>query len=161
MQPFISKLPINIGPAAQFTTPMLSINKHHHVGHDPICGPSQPLSHQSFLPYISNGLRLLPSRNPNLITRTTLLENSPHTCKLHKCLLHLRPAAANIVLLDHLYWAEPNSSNYRGCQRLPLFVSTQFVNQGTLTSASRERVVCIIESFFSLGFSTASRIPYH
>jgi len=39
MQPFISKLPIDIGDATQFTTPMLSINKHHHVGQDPIYGP--------------------------------------------------------------------------------------------------------------------------
>jgi len=40
MQPFISKLPIDIGPPAQFTTPMLSINEHHHVGQDHNCGPS-------------------------------------------------------------------------------------------------------------------------
>jgi len=38
MQPFISKLPIDIGHAAQFTTPMISMNEHHHVGQDHICG---------------------------------------------------------------------------------------------------------------------------
>jgi len=76
MQPFISKLPINIGLATQFTTPMLfSINKHHHVDQDPICGPSPTVRCVIMFAHLHTSTKLQPTfsiSSPMLFFRTPL-----------------------------------------------------------------------------------------
>jgi len=102
MQPFISKLPIDIGPATQFTTPTLSINRHHHVGQDPICDPSPSASTrlQNSSQFFQSAAQSYFSHTPTTLAATFL--HYHHQSGLHVAAQFLSCIQHTKIQLQHL-----------------------------------------------------------